>query len=392
MKAVKVREEIYWVGAIDWSIRNFHGYTTNRGATYNAYLILDEKITLIDTAKAPFGEELLERIRDIIDPEKIDYVISNHVEMDHSGAIPRVMEVCKNAVIVTSAPSGLKGLKAHYGEYPYKAVKAGDTLNIGRRNLAFVPTPMLHWPDNMVTYCPEEKILFSNDAFGQHFASTQRFDDEVDLPTVLQEAQKYYANIIMCYGKQVQGAYEVVSGLDIDMIAPSHGVIWRTHIPEILNAYAKWSKNEPKSGAMVIYDSMWHSTETMARTIAEAFAAKGVPARMYDLKENHISDIVVDVLTSKYIAVGSPVLNKGMMPNVAAFLCYLRGLSPKARKAFAFGSYGWGAQAIDEVQEGLEKCGFDIVLEPLKVQYIPSKEQLQDITSKVSGMVESCVD
>lgn len=392
MKAVELKDGIYWVGAIDWSLRNFHGYTTDRGATYNAYLILDEKVTLIDTAKAPFAEELLERIRDVIDPEKIDYVVSNHVEMDHSGAIPRVMEVCKNATIVTSAPNGIKGLKAHYGEYSYQAVKAGDSLNIGKRNLAFVPTPMLHWPDNMVTYCPEEKILFSNDAFGQHFASTQRFDDEVDLPTVMQEAQKYYANIIMCYGKQVQGAYKVVSGLDIDMIAPSHGVVWRTHIPEILNAYVEWSKNEPETGAMVIFDSMWHSTETMAGTIAEAFAASGVPAKMYDLKVNHISDIVVDVLTSKYIVVGSPVLNNGMMPNVAAFLCYLKGLSPKNRKAFAFGSYGWVPRAIDEVQEGLAKCGFDMVMDPLKVQYIPSEEQLAEITDKVAALVAGEAD
>ena len=171
MKAIEVKKGIYWVGAVDWSVRNFHGYTTNRGATYNAYLIIDEKITLIDTVKAPFAGELLARIRSVVDPEKIDYVVSNHVEMDHSGALPVIMKACPNAKVVTSAPSGVKGLTAHYGEYDYMPVKGGDTLSLGERSLAFVTTPMVHWPDNMVTYCPEEKILFSNDAFGQHYAS-----------------------------------------------------------------------------------------------------------------------------------------------------------------------------------------------------------------------------
>lgn len=383
MEAVKIRDNIYWVGAIDWSIRNFHGYTTNRGATYNAYLIIDEKITLIDTVKAPFADELLERVSKIVDPAKIDYIISNHVEMDHSGAIPKVMEVCKNATIITSAPSGLKGLKAHYGEFNYKAVKANETLSIGKRTLTFVPTPMLHWPDNMVTYCKEEKILFSNDAFGQHYATSERFDDEVPLSIALEEAKKYYANIIMLYGKQVQGAYKIVSGLDIDLIAPSHGVMWRSHINDILNSYKLWSANEPESGAIVVFDSMWHSTETIAKTIVEAFSQKGISVKLYDLKENHMSDIVPDILTSKYIAVGSPTLNNNMMPTVAAFLCYLKGLSPKNRKAFAFGSYGWGGQSIDQVENELVNCGFDICLEKIKLPYIPTKEQLEKVTQDI---------
>lgn len=387
MNAIKIKEDIYWVGAVDWSVRNFHGYTTNRGATYNAYLILDEKITLIDTVKEPFKEELIERISSIIDPEKIDYVVSNHVEMDHSGAIPRIMEVCKNAVIVTSAPSGLKGLTAHYGNsYSYQAVKAGESISLGKRTLSFVPTPMLHWPDNMVTYCPEEKLLFSNDAFGQHYSSSQRFDDECPLSVVMDEAKKYYANIIMLYGKQAQGALKAVEGLDIDMIAPSHGVIWRSHIKEILSAYREWSNNAPQTGAIVVFDSMWHSTEQIAKTITEAFIQKGIPVKFYDLKENHMSDIVPDVLTCKYIAVGSPTLNNGMLPTVAAFLCYLKGLSPKNRKAFAFGSYGWGGQSIGQVEEQLKACGFDICLDAIKIPYIPTKEQLEEITEQVLAL------
>ncbi|AGX41603.1 FprA family A-type flavoprotein [Clostridium saccharobutylicum] len=386
MNAVEVKKGIYWVGAIDWSLRNFHGYTTNRGVTYNAYLIIDEKIALIDTVKAQFAGELLERISKVIDPEKIDYIISNHVEMDHSGSIPKVMEVCKNAAIITSSPSGLKGLTAHYGQYNYKSVKANETLSLGKRTLKFVPTPMLHWPDNMVTYCPEEKILFSNDAFGQHYASSRRFDDEEQLEIILEEAKNYYGNIIMPYGKQVQGACEIICSLDIEMIAPSHGVIWRKNIQTIFDAYKLWSENNPQTGAIVVFDSMWHSTEVMAKTIVEAFADKSIPVKLYDLKVNHISEIIPEVLTSKYIAVGSPTLNNTMMPTVAAFLSYLKGLSPKNRKAFAFGSYGWGGQSIAQVEEELEKCGFDICLDKIRVQYIPSKQQLDEIRELVRNI------
>lgn len=386
MKAVEIRKGIYWVGAIDWHIRNFHGYTTNRGATYNAYLILDEKVTLIDTVKGMFSDELLERISDVIDPAKIDYIISNHVEMDHSGALPAMVKACPNATIITSAPSGLKGLTAHYGNLNYKPMKTGDTLNIGARNLNFVTTPMLHWPDNMVTYCPEERILFSNDAFGQHYATSERFDDETDLHVAMEEAQKYYANIVMCYGKQAANAWNVVHQLGLDMIAPSHGIIWRSHIDTIMDAYKRWSANEPESGAIVVFDSMWHSTEIMAKTIAEAFANKGVSVKLYDLKTTHRSEIVPEILDRKYIAVGSPTINNQMMPEVAAFLCYLKGLSPKNREAFAFGSYGWGGQSIGQVEEELKGCGFNICLDKIRVNYIPKKEDLEAITAQVEGL------
>lgn len=389
MKAVKIAENIYWVGAIDWSVRSFHGYTTNRGATYNAYLIIDEKVALIDTVKSAFSQELLDRISDVIDPADIDYVISNHVEMDHSGAIPQVMKACPKAQIVTCAPSGLKGLKAHFGEYPYIGVKGGDTLSLGKRTLSFVMTPMLHWPDNMVTYCPEEKILFSNDAFGQHYASSERFDDESPLPFVMYEAKKYYGNIVMCYGRQAKTAWDIVENLEPDMIAPSHGVIWRSHIQDILEAYRSWSDNDPKTGAMVVFDSMWNSTETMAKVIADAFISEGVPTKLYDLKENHISDLIPEILTTKYIAVGSPTLNNQMLPTVAAFLCYLKGLSPKNRQAFAFGSYGWGGQSIKQVEEELKNCGFDICMDMVRVQYLPSKGQLDQLFGQIREMLKT---
>lgn len=386
MKAIEVKKGIYWVGAVDWSVRNFHGYTTNRGATYNAYLIIDEKITLIDTVKAPFAGELLARIRSVVDPEKIDYVVSNHVEMDHSGALPVIMKACPNAKVVTSAPSGVKGLTAHYGEYDYMPVKGGDTLSLGERSLAFVTTPMVHWPDNMVTYCPEEKILFSNDAFGQHYASNGRFDDQEPLDVVLQEAKKYYANIVMPYSKQAGGAVTACGGLDFEMICPSHGVIWRSHIKEILEAYGKWTSGATEEKALVVFDSMWHSTEQMALAVLEGFTQKGICAKLFDLKCCHNSDILTDVLDCTYIAVGSPTLNNQMLPTVASFLCYLKGLSPKNRKAFAFGSYGWGGQSIGLVEDELKACGFDICLDKIRIQYVPKEEQLLEITEKVKNL------
>lgn len=386
MKAIEIKKGIYWVGAIDWSLRNFHGYQTGRGATYNAYLILDDKITLIDTVKKGFEAELLERISSIVEPARIDYIISSHVEADHSGSIPFMAKHCPNATILTSLPNGLKGLKALYGDLDYQGVKAGESISIGSRTLQFVTTPMLHWPDSMVTYCPEEKILFSNDAFGQHFASTGRFDDETDLPTVLWEAKKYYANILMPYGKQAQTALKGLSGLKVEMIATGHGISWRSHIPDILACYGKWSSYEVEERAIVVFDSMWHSTELMAHAITEAFREKGIPASFYDLKVNALSDIMTDLFTSRYLAVGSPTINNQMMPTVAAFLSYLKGLAPKNHLAFAFGSYGWGGQSIGLVEDELKAAGCEICLEKIRVQNLPSRETLEEIGEKVKGI------
>ena len=363
LKAIEMKKGIYWVGAVDWSMRSFHGYSTRRGSSYNAYLILDEKITLIDTVKAPFVAELLERISSIVDPKKIDYIISNHVEPDHSGSLPIMAKCCPNAKIVTSAPNGLKGLTGRYGELNYQSVKTGETLSLGARTLSFVSTPMLHWPDSMVTYCSEEKILFSNDAFGQHLAANRRFDDENDLHIIMEEAKKYYANILMLYGKQAQTALAALGSLPIEMILTGHGVSWRAHIPEILDAYKKWSAGELEEKAVVVFDSMWGSTERLAKAITDAFTAKGVPVAYFDLRADHISDVITEVLTAKYLAVGSPTINNQMMPPVAAFLCYLKGFVPKGRKAFAFGSFGWGGQSVGLVEDELKAAGCEICLE-----------------------------
>jgi len=387
MNKVELKPGIYFVGVVDWNLRNFHGYSIHKGTTYNAYLIVDEKIALIDTVKAPFAQELLDRISEIVDPADIDYVISNHVEMDHSGSIPAVMKAASKAVLVTSSPNGIKGLKAHYGsDFNFQEVKAGDVLSLGKRSLTFVGTPMLHWPDNMVTYCPEEKILFSNDAFGQHFTSSKHFDDEVHLGKVMEDAQGYYANILMPFGVQAKKALAIVEGLDVEMIAPSHGIIWRSHVKDILDKYHYFANGESEETALVIFDSMWHSTEYMAHSITEGFTKRGTKVMLFDLKENELSDIVTEVLTAKYLVIGSPTLNNNILPNVAALLTYLRGLQPKGKKGFAFGSYGWGGQSVGIVHQALEELGVEIMMEPLKINYIPSKEQLIELENMVASL------
>jgi len=385
-KAVEISEKIYWVGAVDWSMRNFHGYETGRGTTYNAYLILDEKITLIDTVKIDFSDELIARISSIIDPAQIEVIISSHVEPDHSGALKKIAELAPKAEIYTTNPNGIKGLTARYGKLNYKAVKAGDSVKIGARTLQFVPTPMLHWPDSMVTYCPEEKILFSNDAFGEHLATALRFDDENDLSTTFFEAQKYYANILMPFGKQAQNALKALGNLEIRMIATGHGVIWRKNIEKIVESYKKWSSGEVSERAVVVFDSMWHSTEILAQTITEAFAKRKIPAAYYDIKKNALSDIMTDVLTSKYLIVGSPTINNQMMPTIAGFLSYLKGLRPINHKGFAFGSYGWGGQSIAMVEEELKSAGVEIIFEKIRVMNVPTAAQLDEITEKILAL------
>jgi len=380
MKAVELKKGIWWVGGIDWDLRNFHGYLTQRGSTYNAYLIIDEKITLIDNVKYYLYDEMIARISEIIDPQKIDVVIQNHVEMDHSSGLPMLQKLIPNAKIYTNS-QGIKGLKLHYKEdWNFEEIKTGDSISIGKRSLSFLTTPMVHWPDNQFTYCPEEEVLFSNDGFGQHIASTERFVNELPIGIVMEEAKKYYANIVLPYSKQVQKVLDQAAPLSIKMICPSHGLIWtQENIPQILSGYKDWAYNVSDTGkALVVYDSMWKSTQMMAMAIHEAFEEMGIKAKLLNLQVNHISDIMTDVIDARYIAVGSPTLNSSILPTVAAFLYYLKGLSPKDRIGLAFGSYGWGGQSIPILHQLLgdpKECGFEM-LDPIKHQYIPSKEDL----------------
>ncbi len=318
MSRVQLADGVYWVGAIDWNIRNFHGYSTHLGTTYNAYLIIDEKIALIDTVKAPFYEQMLDRIKEIVALEDIDYVVSNHVEMDHTGSLPTVMQEAKKAKLITLEKFGESGLgRTFHSDWPLVPVKEGSELNLGKRKLVFIPTPMLHWPDSMCSYLVEDNILFSMDAFGQHLATSHRFDDEVGLDVIMPEATKYYANILMPFGDLIVKAVEKLGGLKIDTIAPSHGIIWRSHIDTIVKAYASWGKGETKQKVLVIYDTMWKSTEKMAHALAEGITDAEVDVKLYNLTESDKSDIIKEVLDARAILIGSPTLNNGMFPTVA---------------------------------------------------------------------------
>jgi flavorubredoxin len=379
LKAVEIKPNIFWVGGIDWDIRNFHGYSTQRGTTYNAYLIMDRKITLVDTVKHYLFDEMISRISDVVDPKKIENIVSNHVEMDHSGSIPKLLEMNPDSTVITST-RGEKGLKKHFKkDWNFKVVQSGDNLNIGKRTLHFVHIPMVHWPDSMVTYSPNDKLLMPNDAFGQHIASSERFDDELDWGILREEAAKYYANIVMPFGDQVKKALDSIKPLDIDMIAPSHGVIWRSNISRIVKEYSKWANYESGKKALIVYDSMWGTTEQMAYEIAEGLAASGINIKIRNLKTNHISDIITDVLDSKMILLGSPNLNNGFLPTMGGFLTYLKGLRPKKKIGFVFGSYGWGGQAVGEIEKIISELSWDMPYDSINLNYIPDNQEMLNL-------------
>ncbi len=389
MQAVEIKKGIYWVGVKDWNLREFHGYTTSRGSTYNAYLIVDEKITLIDGVKAPFTDLFMQRVSSIVDPEKIDVVVCNHVEMDHSGALPAIMEKAKNATLYCPA-AGERGLSMHYDTKNWKiqTVKTGDTLNIGKHTLTFVQMPMVHWPDSMLTYVADEKLLFPNDGFGQHYASDSLFDDD-RLDIILDEAKKYYGNIVWPYGAQVQKVLETAATLDIEMIAPSHGVIWRKHIPEIIEKYKLWSSyGNVADKAVVVYDSMWGSTEQMAREVAAAWGEKGLRVTLCSLKYSNVSDAINDIVEAKYVALGSPTLNSGILPTMGAFLTYLKGLAPKNKVGFCFGSYGWKKDAQNEMQDILSKLGWNLPEPVVTLNWRPTAEGLKQLHEAALNVIK----
>jgi len=378
MKNVELKPGIYWVGAIDWNVRDFHGYSTPFGTTYNAYLILDEKNVLIDTVKAPFYTEMLGRVSEIIDPSKIDMIVSNHVEMDHSGSLPQIVERIGSPAVIT-CERGKKGLEKHYQKsFKMSMVKTGDTISLGRRTLTFVEAPMLHWPDSMFTYIKEDQVLLPNDAFGQHFASSQRFEDEVG-DEVMRHAAKYYANILWPLAPLIlKKVDEVVKmGIPIDMIAPSHGLIWRKDPGRIIQAYVAWSQGKANNKILVIYDTMWGSTESMAKAILKGLIEEEAEARLLHLRSNHRSDIIEEMLEAKGILLGSPTLNNGMFPTMGDFLTYMSGLRPKGKVFGLFGSHGWGGGAVKKMRKNLEEEKFDVWEKELSIQYIPDSEELK---------------
>jgi flavorubredoxin len=380
MQPVEIKKDVYWVGAVDWDIRDFHGYSTPKGTSYNAFLVMDEKITLFDTVKKPFTKDLMRNIRKLVNPKKIDYIVINHVEMDHSGALPEIIDTIQPEKVFCSS-MGKKALLDHFHreDWPYEVVGTGQTLSLGKKSVQFIEVRMLHWPDSMFSYLPEDQLLIASDGFGQHWATCERFDDEVDFPELMRHAAKYYANILLPFSPLVQKLIGNVQqlGLKIDMIAPDHGLIWRGNPGKIIEAYDVWSKQNCQNKAVIIYDTMWHSTETMAQSVADGLIEEGVSVKMFNLKVNHRSDVMTEVLDAKAIVVGSATLNNGIMPGVADILCYMKGLRPANRIGAAFGSYGWSGEAVKLISEVLQDMKMNVVDPGIRVQFAPRPESLE---------------
>lgn len=381
MSTTELAKGIYWVGAIDWDVRDFHGYSTYKGTTYNAFLIIDEKVTLFDTVKSSHMDQMLRNIKEIIDPAKIDYIVVNHVEMDHSGGLPAMMDLVKPEKLICS-PMGQKAIIDHFHreDWPFEVVKSGSEISIGKRTIQFIETRMLHWPDSMFSFIKEDGILFSSDAFGEHYASSERFDDQANMPEVMHECAKYYANILYLYSPLIKKLLATVAAmnLNIKMIAPDHGVIWRTHIQQILEAYDHWSRNDAGNKVLVVYDSMWHSTESMAQAVEIGLRETGVSTRLINLKVHHRSDVMTEVLGAKAVVLGSSTLNNGLLPRMAGFLMYMRGLKPANKFGAAFGSFGWSGEAVGLLNTALQDMRFDVIEEGLRMKYVPSNQQLEE--------------
>src|SRR3989339_2224 len=383
MNKIEVVKNVFWVGAIDWNIRNFHGYTytTKRGSSYNAYLIIDKKIALVDTVLGSFSGELIERIKEIIDPSEIDYVIANHVETDHSGAIPEIMKLATKAKLVGTAKCKEGLYRYYYGNWDFQVVKTGDEILLGEKTLKFIEAPMIHWPDSMFTYIPEDRLLLPNDAFGQHLASTQRFDDEVDNCILMDEATKYYANILIPYSQIILKKIDEIlkSGIDIKIIVPSHGIIWRKDPMKIVNSYIQWAKGLPQyKDVLVIYETMWGATEKMANMILEGIKSVGVEGKLYNVSITDRTEMIKDILNSKGIIIGSSTHDNNILPNIAGFLDFIKGLRIKNRIGASFGSFGWSGEATKIIENILKESGIETAIPPISVKYMPSEDDLKN--------------
>jgi len=381
MSAIKVLDDIYWVGVIDWNMRHFHGntYATKRGTTYNAYLILDEKITLVDTVYRPFAEEMIARIREIVPPEKIEIIIANHVETDHSGALTQLLKHCPNAKIYGSVKCR-EGLEKHYHEkLNFQTVVNGDTLNIGKRTLRFLMAAMIHWPDSMFTYCVEDQLLMPNDGFGQHYATSERFDDEADEATLMEETGKYYANILWPFSGVIARKLEEVAQLSppIKMIAPSHGLIWRKNPAKAIQAYQRWSRGITQPKAVIVYETMWQSTDKMARAIAQGVMDAGVRVRLFDIAVSDRTEVVYEMFEARGFIFGSSTHDNDALPIMTGFLSFFKGLKPKNRMACAFGSYGWAGGAVPGIERYIQEAGVELAQPGLSVQYVPTEDELR---------------
>jgi len=378
-EAVKLTERVYWVGAIDWAVRDFHGYATSRGTTYNAYLVVADQVTLIDTVKAGFLGEMTARIASVVDPAKIEYVVSNHSEMDHTGCLPEVLRTVRPAKVFASA-NGAKTLEAHFHlGGGITAVKDGETLDLGGAAVTFLETRMLHWPDSMVSYLADDEVLFSQDGFGQHLASTERWADEISPEVLRSEAAKYFANILMPYASLVTRLVAKLGQLNLPLaiIAPDHGPIYRKDLGWIVDLWGRWAEQRPEPKAVVAFDTMWQSTARMAGAVAEGLLAGGAAGvKVMPLHACHRSDVATELLEAGALVVGSPTINNQMFPTVADLLVYLEGLKPRNLVGAAFGSYGWSGEAVTKIEESLTRMKVDLAAGGLKVPYVPDEAAL----------------
>mgnify|MGYP006278760889 CR=1 FL=1 len=402
MTHLELMKDIYYVGYVDFEVRNFHGYSTHRGSSYNAYIVKSgDDYILIDTVKRPYFEYYLEKIKSVCDPSEIKYLIVNHVEPDHSGSFPLILEHLPNAQIIASK-KGVEILEEHYHEEvqaekfkEIRAVEDGDTLDVGNgKNFTFVPIPMIHWPDSMVSFMTIENgknVLFSNDAFGQHFATSERWDDENDFDVIMWEAEKYYANILLHLSKLIAKVLPKVGALPIDIICPSHGVCWRKYLGKIIEKYQQWSSGEiEENSVLIVYDTMWHSTEKIAKKLYQEIIHRGIPAKRFQLTTADYSDVITEAMKAKAILVGSPTLNRGLYPSVAEYLCYQKGLRPMNKVGLAFGSYGWSKGAVKEINRFMKEGGIDMLDESIEIKFVPRPEDLnfKEIIDKLIKKME----
>lgn len=373
-QAVQVSERVFWVGGIDWSLRDFHGYLTSRGTTYNAYLVVADKITLVDTVKRPFLDEMLARIRSIVDPTKIDYVVSHHAELDHSGCLPDVLRIAPQARVVTSK-AGWAALGAHFDlTSPVELVGTGSEVDLGGAKLTFHETRMIHWPESMFSFLHGDQVLFSQDAFGMHLASHQRFTDQVATEVVDWESSKYFANILMPFSDLL--GRHLAHAREARVLASDHGPIWRNDINRILTNYQTWAARKARRKVVIAYDTMWQSTAAMARAIAEGAADLGVEAVPMKLGDAHRSDVATQLLDAAGLLIGTPNLNGQMFPTVADLLCYLKGLKPKGLIGGTFGSYGWSPAVGEQVVSNLKELKVELVGDPLLMKFVPRGDSL----------------
>ena len=392
-------KDVFYVGYVDFEVRNFHGYSTHRGSSYNAYIVKSgEKTVLIDTVKRPYFEYFLKDIKEVCDLAEIDYLIINHVEMDHSGSFPLIINHLPNAELIASE-RGVEVLKAHFHQEigddifnKIRGVKEGDTLDIGNgKKFTFIPIPMIHWPDSMVSFMTDENgknVLFSSDAFGQHYATSKRWDDENDLCEVMQEAEKYYANILLHLSGLIAKVLPKVGALPIDIVCTAHGVCWRSNISEIVEKYTKWCKGEiDEKSILIVYDTMWGSTEKIAKALAKEISHRGIPVKRFRLTTADYSDVITEAMKAKAIIIGSPTLNNGLFPTVAEYLSYQKGLKPMNKVGLAFGSYGWSGQAAQEIANIMKETKIDVLDELIKIKFVPKPEDL-DFKEIIDKLIE----